>query len=135
MIQVPYIWLRSIGKSGIERKIRKWISPSTNPSSGWISIKKSKSGFHGFPFYRSIGKIRKRICKTILVNSGLLYAYYACACVPRPAFVISNRVCLFQSCIVNMCLGSCIKLGVQFENEFILLALVMKIAGRLHLSD
>ena len=25
-------------------------------------------------------KIRKRICKTILVNSGLLFAKYACAC-------------------------------------------------------
>ena len=26
------------------------------------------------------GEIRKRICKTILVNSGLLLANYACAC-------------------------------------------------------
>ena len=25
-------------------------------------------------------EIRKRICKTILVNSGLLFAKYACAC-------------------------------------------------------
>ena len=54
---------------------------------------------------------------------------------PRPAFVIEIRVSLFQWCIVKLCLGSCIKLGVQFEKEFILLALVMKIAGRLHLSD
>ena len=59
----------------IEREIRKRISPPRNPSSGWISIKKSKSGFHGFPFYRSIGK-----SETILVNSGLLFAKYACAC-------------------------------------------------------
>ena len=34
----------------IEREIRKRISPPRNPSSGWISIKKSKSGFFGFPF-------------------------------------------------------------------------------------
>ena len=59
----------------IEREIRKRISPPRNPSIGWISIKKSKSGFHGFPFYRSIGK-----SDTILVNSGPLFAKYACAC-------------------------------------------------------
>ena len=35
------------------------ISPPRNPSSGWISIKKSNSGFHGFPFYRSIGNPQK----------------------------------------------------------------------------
>ena len=76
------IWprLRSIGKSGF----RFWkpdfrfcnrtrISPPRNPSSGWISIRKSKSGFHGFPFYRSIGKSEKNICKTVLVNSGLVF--------------------------------------------------------------
>ena len=39
------------------------ISPPRNPSSGWISIKKSKSGFHGFPFYRSIGKSEKGFAK------------------------------------------------------------------------
>ena len=43
----------------IEREIRKRISPPRNPSSGWISIKKSKSGFHGLRFYRSIGKSEK----------------------------------------------------------------------------
>ena len=63
VIQVPYIWLRSIGKSGIKRKIRKWISPPRNLSSGWISIKKSKSGFRGFPFYHSIGKSEKGFAK------------------------------------------------------------------------
>ena len=47
----------------IEREIRKRISPPRNPSSGWISIKKSKSGFHGFPFYRSIGKSEKGFAK------------------------------------------------------------------------
>ena len=47
----------------IEREIRKRISPPRNPSSGWISIKKSKSGFHGFSFYRSIGKSEKGFAK------------------------------------------------------------------------
>ena len=53
-------------------KIRKWISLSRNPSSGWISINKSKSGFHGFPSLLFNWEIRKRICKTILLDSGLL---------------------------------------------------------------
>ena len=43
----------------IEREIRKRISPLRNPSSRWISIKKSKSGFHGFPFHRFIGNPKK----------------------------------------------------------------------------
>ena len=47
----------------VAREIRKWISPSRNPFSGWIPIKKSKSGFHGFPFYRQIGKSEKGIAK------------------------------------------------------------------------
>ena len=47
----------------IEREIRKRISPPRNPSSGWISIKKSKSGFFGFPFYRSIGKSENGFAK------------------------------------------------------------------------
>ena len=64
----------------IEREIRKRISPPRNPSSGWISIKKSKSGFFGFPFLSFDWEIRKRICYTVLVNSSLLFANYACAC-------------------------------------------------------
>ena len=47
----------------IKREIQKQISPLRNPSSGWISIKKSKSRFHGFPFYRSIGTSGKRFAK------------------------------------------------------------------------
>ena len=50
----------------IEREIRKRISPPRNPSSGWISIKKSKSGFFGFPFCRSIGKSEKGFAKLFL---------------------------------------------------------------------
>ena len=66
--------------SPIEREIRRRISPPRNPSSGWISIKKSKSGFFGFLFLSFDWEIRKRICKTVLVNSGLLFTNYACAC-------------------------------------------------------
>ena len=47
----------------IEREIRKGISTPRNPSSGWISIKKSKSGFLDFPFCRSIGKSEKGFAK------------------------------------------------------------------------
>ena len=32
---------------------------------GWISIRKSKSGFHRFPFYRSIGKSEKGFAKLL----------------------------------------------------------------------
>ena len=46
----------------IKREIRKRISPPRNPSSGWISIKKSKTGFFGFPFLSFDWEIRKRIC-------------------------------------------------------------------------
>jgi len=49
----------------IERVIRKRISPSRKPFSGWISIRKSKSGFHRFPFYRSIGKSEKGFAKLL----------------------------------------------------------------------
>ena len=55
-IKVAFDWEIRISDFAIEREIRKQISPPRNPSSGWISIKKSKSGFFGFPFYRSIGK-------------------------------------------------------------------------------
>ena len=47
----------------IERETRKRISPPRNPSSGWISTEKSKSGFFGFLFYRSIGKFEKGFAK------------------------------------------------------------------------
>ena len=47
----------------IEREMRKRISPPRNPCSGWISIRKSNYGFHGFPFYRSIGKSEKGFAK------------------------------------------------------------------------
>ena len=43
---VAFDWEIRISDFAIEREIRKRISPQRNPSSGWISIKKSKSGFH-----------------------------------------------------------------------------------------
>ena len=46
-----------------EIQIQKRISPPRNLSLWWISIKKSKSGFHGFPFYRSIGESEKGFAK------------------------------------------------------------------------
>ena len=70
----------------IEREIRKRISPPRNPSSGWISIKKSKSGFFGFSFLTFDWEIRKRICKTVLVNSGVLFVN-PFPCVPLSAFL------------------------------------------------
>ena len=58
-IQVAFDWEIRISGFAIEREIRKRISPPRNPSLWWISIKKSKSGFHGFPFYRSMGNPKK----------------------------------------------------------------------------
>ena len=65
---------RSMGKSAF-----RFCNRTRNPSSWWISIKISKYGFHGFLFYRSIGKSKKDL-QNILVNSGLLFANYAFAC-------------------------------------------------------
>ena len=71
----------------IEREMRKRISPPRNPSSGWISIRKSNYGFHGFPFYRSIGKSEKEIRKTVLVNCGLVYFLLIMRGRTRPLFL------------------------------------------------
>ena len=49
-----------LGNPDLDFEIRKQISPPRNPFKGWISIKKSKSRFHGFPF---CWEIRERICK------------------------------------------------------------------------
>ena len=90
---VKTLRVRSIEKSGFRFSKSKSGFPNRtrNPktSSGWISIKKSKSGFFGFPFLSFDWEIRKRICKTVLVNSGLLFTNYACACktaVPKDSF-------------------------------------------------
>ena len=57
---------RSIGKSGfriLQSNASERISPPRNRSSWWISIKKFTSGFHGFPFYRSMVKSEKGFAK------------------------------------------------------------------------
>ena len=61
LIKVAFDW---------EMRILQRISPLKNPSSGWISIKKSKAGFHGFPFYRSIGKSEKGFVKLFSWTAG-----------------------------------------------------------------
>ena len=55
------------------------ISPPRIPSSGWISIKKSKSGFHSFPFYRSIGKSKKGFAK-LFSWTAVLFLLIMCVC-------------------------------------------------------
>ena len=57
--RVAFDWEIRISDFAIEREIRKPILPPRNPSLEWISIKKSKYGFHGFPFYRSTAKSEK----------------------------------------------------------------------------
>ena len=69
----------------IEREIRKRISPTRNPSSGWISIGKSRSGFHGFPFYRSIGKSKKGFAK--LFSWTVVFFLLSMRACARPLFL------------------------------------------------
>ena len=83
--------VRLIGKSGF----RFWKSKSRfhlreiHPQGGF-QLRNPNPDFLDFPFCRSIGESdRKRICKTVLVNSGLLFTNYACACktaVPKDSF-------------------------------------------------
>ena len=65
--------------------IRKPISPPRNPSSGWISIKKSKSRFHGFTFYRSIGKSEKGFAK--LYSWTVVFFLLSMCAHARPLFL------------------------------------------------
>ena len=58
-ISDAFYWEIRISDFANEHEIRKRISPPRNPSSGWMSIQKSKSGFHGFPFYCSMGNPKK----------------------------------------------------------------------------
>ena len=54
----------------IEREIRKQISLPRNPSSCWVSIKKSKSGFHDFLFTVRLRNPKKDLQKYFeIVNS------------------------------------------------------------------
>ena len=87
-------WEIRISDFAIEREIRKRISPPRNPSSGWISIKKSKSGFHGFPFYRSIGKSEKGFAK--LFSWTVVFFLLSMRARARPLFLRTVFQILFR---------------------------------------
>ena len=74
---------RSIGKSGfriLQSNASERISPPRNPSSGWISIKKFLSRFHGFPFYRSMVKSEKDLQNYSREQRSSFCYLCACAC-------------------------------------------------------
>ena len=71
-------------------RILKLISPPRNPSSWWISINKFRSEFHRFSFLPFDWKIRKWLCKTILMNSGL-FGNCECAC----------KTVVLKKCLLN----------------------------------
>ena len=75
------IWIL---ESAIKCKIQKQILPPRNLSSGWISTKRSKIQISLISFLLFDWEIGKSICKTILVNSSLLFATRAHA---RPLFI------------------------------------------------
>ena len=79
-----------ISDFAIESEIWKRISVLRNLSSGWISIKKSKCGFHGFLFYLSVGKSEKGFAKLF---SFLLLIMRARA---RPLFLRTVFQILFR---------------------------------------
>ena len=47
---------------------------------GGFQLRNPNPDFFGFLFLSFDWEIRKRICKTVLLNSGLLFTNYACAC-------------------------------------------------------
>ena len=81
-----------LGNTDVDFEIR--ISPPRNPSSGWISIKKSKSGFHGFPFYRSIGKSEKGFAK--LFSWTVVFFLLSMRARARPLFLRTVFQILFR---------------------------------------
>ena len=113
--------LRSIGKSGfrfeirimdfaIKREIRKRISPPRNSSSLWISIKKSKCGFHGFHFYRWIGKSEKGFAK--LLSRTAVFFLLIMRARARPLFVRKVFQILFRISQSN-CKGENLKIDIS----------------------
>ena len=88
---VPFDWEIRISDFAIEREIRKQASPPRNPSSWWISITKSKSGFHGFAFYRSIEKSEKEFAKLFSWTVVFFLLIYACAC----------KTAVLKNCVSN----------------------------------
>ena len=77
-----------------KQKTGKLISPPRNPSSGWILIKKSKSGFHGFPFYLSIGKSEKGFAK--LFSWTVVFFLLSMRARARPLFLRTVFQILFR---------------------------------------
>ena len=75
------IWIL---ESAIKCKIWKQILPPRNLSSGRISTKRSKIQISLISFLSFDWEIGKRICKTILMNSSLLFATRAHA---TPLFI------------------------------------------------
>ena len=77
-----------------ESTVRSIGSPLRNPSSGWISIEKSKSGFHWFPFYRSIGKSEKGFAK--LFSWTVVFLLLSIRARARPLFLQTVFKILFR---------------------------------------
>ena len=91
LFSVPFDWEIRISDFAIEREIRKQTSPPRSPSSWWISITKSKSAFHGFVLYRSIGKSEKEFAKLFSWTVVFFLLIYACAC----------KTAVLKNCVSN----------------------------------
>ena len=63
----------------IEREIRNGFHLREICPQGGFQLRNPNPDFMDLLFTVRL-EIRKRICKTVLVNSGLLFAKYACAC-------------------------------------------------------
>ena len=61
----------------------------------YILFEQTINIIESFAFSPGDWEIRKRICRTILVNSGLLFANYACAC-KKPLFLRTVFQILFR---------------------------------------
>ena len=102
---------RSIGKSGfriLQSNASERISPPRNPSSGWISIKKFTSGFHGFPFYRSMVKSEKGFAK--LFSWTAVFFLLLMRARARPLFLRTVFQTLFRI-FSNTYISGCVRFG------------------------
>ena len=93
-ISDAFYWEIRISDFANEHEIRKRISPPRNLSSGWISIKKSKSGFHGFPFCRSTAKSEKGFAR--LFSWTAVFFLLIMRARARPLFLRSVFQILFR---------------------------------------
>ena len=102
---------RSIEKSGfriLQSNASERISPPRNPSSGWISIKKFTSGFHGFPFYRSMVKSEKGFAK--LFSWTAVFFLLLMRAHARPLFLRTVFQTLFRI-FSNTYISGCVRFG------------------------